>query len=377
MPQKKQDKRAGKGKVDTIFLILVLSLLTLGLVMLFSASYAYCYYRFGNSFAYITKQAIFAAAGVVAMLLISKFDYHILKKFSYIFFGFSLIMMVVVLFMDPINDAKRWIIIGGQTFQPSELMKFSVIVLFSYWISKDFSRMKTFRYGVLPFMAVLGVVAVLLVLQPHLSATILILTIGLFMMIIGGTSGKWFVLGGSLITAGLFYVVMFTNFIQYASSRLSTWMNPFSDPQGKGFQTIQSLLSIGSGGLMGLGLGNSRQKYLYIPEPHNDFIFSVVCEELGFIGASIIIILFMLLVWRGFIIAMRAPDKFGAMLVIGLILQVGVQTILNIAVVTNTIPNTGISLPFFSYGGTALLMLLSQMGIILSVSRNAALEKMR
>lgn len=235
--------------------------------------------------------------------------------------------------------------------------------------------MKTFRYGILPFLIVLGVISGLMVLEPHLSGTILILTIGIVMMFVGGVDLKWFALGVGLLAAGIVVVVMIPGIIEYAQSRLEYWLDPFADPQGKGFQTIQSLLAIGSGGVMGLGLGNSRQKYLYIPEPQNDFVFSIVCEELGLVGASIIVILFALLVWRGYVIAIRAQDKFGTMLSVGLTTQVGLQALLNIAVVTNTIPNTGISLPFFSYGGTALMMLLAQMGVILSVSRRAALEK--
>ena len=235
--------------------------------------------------------------------------------------------------------------------------------------------MKTFRYGILPFLIVLGVISGLMVLEPHLSGTILILTIGIVMMFVGGVDLKWFVLGVAALAAGVVVVVMIPGVIQYAQSRLEYWLDPFADPQGLGFQTIQSLLAIGSGGVMGLGLGNSRQKYLYIPEPQNDFVFSTVCEELGLVGASIIVILFALLVWRGYVIAIRAQDKFGTMLSVGLTTQVGLQALLNIAVVTNTIPNTGISLPFFSYGGTALMMLLAQMGVILSVSRRAALEK--
>ena len=235
--------------------------------------------------------------------------------------------------------------------------------------------MKTFRYGILPFLIVLGVISGLMVLEPHLSGTILILTIGIVMMFVGGVDLKWFVLGVAALAAGVVVVVMIPGVIQYAQSRLEYWLDPFADPQCLGFQTIQSLLAIGSGGVMGLGLGNSRQKYLYIPEPQNDFVFSIVCEELGLVGASIIVILFALLVWRGYVIAIRAQDKFGTMLSVGLTTQVGLQALLNIAVVTNTIPNTGISLPFFSYGGTALMMLLAQMGVILSVSRRAALEK--
>ena len=235
--------------------------------------------------------------------------------------------------------------------------------------------MKTFRYGIVPFLIVLGIIAGLMMMEPHLSGTVLIATIGVVMMFVGGVDLKWFALGVGVLAAGIVVVVMIPGVIQYAQARLEYWLDPFSDPQGLGFQTIQSLLAIGSGGVMGLGLGNSRQKYLYVPEPQNDFVFSIVCEELGLVGAAIIVILFALLVWRGYVIAIRAQDKFGTMLAVGLTTQVGLQALLNIAVVTNTIPNTGISLPFFSYGGTALMMLLAQMGVILSVSRRAALEK--
>ena len=235
--------------------------------------------------------------------------------------------------------------------------------------------MKNPRYGVWPFLVLLGVVVMLMLLEPHLSGTILIVSIGVVMMFVGGTDLKWFMLGGVLIGVAIVAAVLIPGVVPYAMDRLQYWIDPWSDPQNKGFQTIQSLYAIGSGGLMGVGIGNSRQKHLYLPEPHNDFVFSVVCEELGFIGATLIILLFVLLIWRGYVVAMRCRDRFGSMLAVGLTTQVGVQTVLNIAVVSNTIPNTGISLPFFSYGGTALVMLLCEMGVILSVSRQTNIEK--
>lgn len=366
---KKIDKKAAAG-YDVSFLAIVLVLVSFGLIMLFSASHAYTLYRFDNSFYFISKQSIFAVVGIVCMFFISKIDYHIYRKFAYVILGVAIVLLVIVLFMKPLNGARRWIIIPYVgTFQPSEIAKFAIVIIFSHIACTNFSKMKTFKYGVLPFAIVMGTMCVLMLLEPHLSGTILILLIGIVLMIVGGTGFKWFALGGGLCTAGLIYVVMFTNVISYASSRIQLWRDPWLDPIDKGFQTIQSLLSIGSGGLFGLGLGQSRQKYMYIPEPHNDFIFSVICEELGFIGAVVVILLFVALMWRGFAIAMKAKDKFGAMIVIGLTVQVGLQALLNIAVVTNTVPNTGISLPFFSYGGTSLMMLLAQMGIILSVSR--------
>lgn len=353
----------------------MLILVAFGLVMLFSASYAYAYYNEGNSFHYITRQAIFAVAGIAAMLIISKIDYHIYERFCYVIWIVAVALLVVVLFMPPINFARRWIIIGGMTFQPSEIAKFAVIVVFAHLIDRNYKQLKTFRYGVLPFMAVLSITIGLMVLEPHLSGTILIVTIGFAMMFVGGTGTKWFLIGGGLIAGALVCLLLFTDVLEHAIPRLQMWKDPFIDAKGDGWQTVQSLLAIGSGGFFGLGLGNSRQKHLYVPEPHNDFIFSILCEELGLVGALIVIILFILLVVRGFAIAMKAKDRFGSMLAMGLTFQVGLQALLNIAVVTNTLPNTGISLPFFSYGGTSLLMLLGQMGVVLSVSRFSRLEK--
>lgn len=363
------------GQMDTTFLVLVLVLVVFGLVMLFSASYAFAYYNYGNSFHFILRQGIFAVGGVTMMLAISKIDYHIYEKFSYILIGLSVVLLIVVLFMEPLNNARRWINLGFTTFQPSEVAKFAVIVLFAHLINVNYKRLQTFRYGVLPFMAVLAVICGLMVLEPHLSGTILIVTIGFTMMFVGGTGTKWFVMGGVAIVGALAFLLLFTPLLEHAIPRLEMWQNPFIDKQGDGWQTVQSLLAIGSGGVFGLGLGNSRQKHLYVPEPHNDFIFSILCEELGLVGGLIVILLFILLVVRGFAIAMKAKDKFGSMLALGLTFQVGLQALLNIAVVTNTVPNTGISLPFFSYGGTSLLMLLGEMGIVLSVSRHANIEK--
>jgi cell division protein FtsW len=370
-----ETQRPGRGNIDVTFLVLVLLLLTFGLVMMFSASYAYAYYRMDDSFYYIKRQLLFAVGGLGVMIFLAYFDYRWWRKLALPVFAASILMLVVVLFMPERNGAKRWIELGPLTFQPSEIAKFAVILMFASMVALYGEKMHSFRYGILPFAAVLGAVAALMVLEPHLSGTILILSIGAVMMFVGGTDLKWFLLLLCVLVAAVGIVVLIPGVIEYAQSRFQYWLDPFSDAQGKGFQTIQSLLAIGSGGFMGLGLGNSRQKYLYIPEPQNDFVFSIVCEELGFVGAAIIVILFALLVWRGFVIAIRAKDKFGSMLAVGLTTQVGLQALLNIAVVTNTIPNTGISLPFFSYGGSALIMLLAQMGVVLSVSRQAALEK--
>ena len=372
---RKKRIRAERNGIDLTFLFLVLILLSIGLIMMFSASYASSYYETGDSFYYIKRQLLFAVVGVVMMLAIANIDYHILHRFAFLIYAGTLFLLVVVLIVPTREDAKRWINLGFTTFQPSELAKFAIVLIFAHLISVNYERMKNPRYGVWPFLVLLGVVVMLMLLEPHLSGTILIVSIGVVMMFVGGTDLKWFMLGGVLIGVAIVAAVLIPGVVPYAMDRLQYWIDPWSDPQNKGFQTIQSLYAIGSGGLMGVGIGNSRQKHLYLPEPHNDFVFSVVCEELGFIGATLIILLFVLLIWRGYVVAMRCSDRFGSMLAVGLTTQVGVQTVLNIAVVSNTIPNTGISLPFFSYGGTALVMLLCEMGVILSVSRQTNIEK--
>ncbi|WP_308753753.1 putative lipid II flippase FtsW [uncultured Anaerotruncus sp.] len=372
---RKKRIRAEKGGIDLTFMFLVLILLAIGLIMLFSASYASAYYETGNSFYYISRQLLFAIVGIIGMFVVANIDYHILHRFAFLIYIGTVFLLILVLFVHTREDARRWIPLGFTTFQPSELAKFAVVLIFAHLISTNYEKMKDPKYGVWPFLALMGVVVLLMLLEPHLSGTILILSIGIIMMFVGGTDLKWFMIGGLLLAAAVVVIVLIPGVIPYAMSRIQHWRDPWIDPQGKGFQTIQSLYAIGSGGLMGVGIGNSRQKHLYLPEPQNDFIFSVVCEELGFIGATLIILVFVLLVWRGYVIAMRCRDRFGSMLAIGLTTQVGVQTILNIAVVSNTIPNTGISLPFFSSGGTALVMLLAEMGVILSVSRQTNLEK--
>lgn len=365
-----------EGRIDITFLSLVLILLTIGLVMLFSASYAYSYENYNNSYRFIIRQAGFALFGIAVMFFVSKIDYHFWRKCAWIVFGAASLLLVVLLILPPMvsgMDVKRWIVIGPVNFQPSEIAKFAIILVFSTLIASNQKLMKKWPF-VLFLTAILGVTCLLVVLEPHLSATVLIFAIGIVLLIVGGLQ-KRYIIGGAAGGVLLLILAITTGLIGYGSDRIKYWLDPWLDPKGNGYQTIQSLLAIGSGGILGRGIGQSRQKYLWVPEPHNDFIFSIVCEELGLIGAMVIIILFALLVWRGFTIAMRSPDKFGSLLAIGLTFQVGLQAMLNIWVVTNTIPNTGISLPFFSYGGTSLVILLAEMGIILSVSRGASMVK--
>lgn len=374
--KKKKKSVVQKGKLDITFLSFVLLLLTIGLVMLFSASYAYSYEYYQNSYKFISRQAAFAAVGLCLMFFISKIDYHFWRKFAWAIFLISTLLLIVLLALPPMvsgMDVKRWIVIGPINFQPSEIAKFSIILLFSSLIAAHQHEMKGFKF-ILFLGLILAFTCGLIVLEPHVSATVLVFAIGVTLLFIGGMQKRW-IIGGIGAGAGAVALAFATNVISYGSSRIKYWRDPWLDATGKGFQTIQSLLAIGSGGILGRGIGQSRQKYLWVPEPHNDFIFSIVCEELGLVGAIVIILLFALLVWRGFTIAMRCPDKFGSLLAIGLTFQVGLQAMLNIWVVTNTIPNTGISLPFFSYGGSSLVILLAEMGIVLSVSRSADIEK--
>ncbi len=373
---KKKKSEPLNGKLDITFLALVLILLTTGLVMLFSASYAFSYEQYGNSYKFISRQALFAAVGVVVMLLISKIDYRFWRKFAWVLYIVSIVLLAVVKILPPMlkgKDVKRWIVIGPINFQPSEIAKFAVILLFASLIAANHKQMKSFKF-VAFLVLLLGIPCVLVVVEPHLSATVLIFAIGIVLLIVGGLQ-KRYIIGGVIAGVGGGALAIATGVISYGSDRIKYWLDPWADAKSKGFQTIQSLLAIGSGGILGRGIGQSRQKYLWLPEPHNDFIFAIVCEELGLVGAIVIILFFCLLVWRGFTIAMRAQDKFGSLLALGLTFQVGLQAMLNIWVVTNTIPNTGISLPFFSYGGTSLLILLAEMGIVLSVSRGASIEK--
>ncbi|MBQ2939041.1 MAG: cell division protein FtsW [Clostridia bacterium] len=361
--------------MDAPFILILLLLLAIGLICLFSASYIYADYYDGDSFFYIRKQFIFALIGIVALFGVSFFDYHILHRLTWPIFGLSLLLLIVVFFVPSPTGIQRWIDLPGiGGFQPSELAKFAIILAFSHLISINHKRMNKFTVGFVPFVCLLGVVAALVLFEPHLSGTILIVAIGAILMFVGGTNPAYLLGVGAL---GIGAVVLLVGVFGYEAERIAVWQNPLevfnsgSEGRDMAWQTVQSLYAIGSGGLMGLGLGNSVEKHLFLPEPQNDFIFAIVCEELGFVGAALIIVLFGLLVWRGIVISMRAADKFGAMLAMGISAQIGVQVILNIMVVTNLMPNTGIGLPFFSYGGSSLVMIMAQMGVILSVSRQA------
>lgn len=365
------------GSIDTPFLGLTIALLTIGLIMLFSASYPYAYYYKDSSYYYFIRQIVFAVAGLVAMLLMSKINYKILKAIYKPVFVVTIALLVIVLFYHTnFKNFKRWIPLGPVTIQPSDLAKFTIILTLAVYISKYYKKMKTMKYGILIPVGIIAVFCGLIYLEHHLSCTILMFFIGACLMFAGGSDWKLFAFGLAVIALLGFLVVSFPTLIEnYAGERIVAWLDKDYDPMGSRWQTNNSLYAIGSGGFFGAGLGNSKQKYLYVSEPQNDFIFSIVCEELGFFGAAIIIALFAALVIRGLIIASRCKDKFGSLLVIGVVAQIGLQVVLNILVVTDTLPNTGFALPFFSYGGTAIFMLLFEIGVVLSVSRKTNQQK--
>lgn len=365
------------GSIDVPFLGLTIALLTIGLIMLFSASYPYAYYYKDSSYYYFIRQIVFAVAGLVAMLLMSKINYKILKAIYKPVFVVTIALLVIVLFYHTnFKNFKRWIPLGPVTIQPSDLAKFTIILTLAVYISKYYKKMKTMKYGILIPVGIIAVFCGLIYLEHHLSCTILMFFIGACLMFAGGSDWKLFAFGLAVIALLGFLVVSFPTLIEnYAGERIVAWLDKDYDPLNGRWQTNNSLYAIGSGGFFGAGLGNSKQKYLYVSEPQNDFIFSIVCEELGFFGAAIIIALFAALVIRGLIIASRCKDKFGSLLVIGVVAQIGLQVVLNILVVTDTLPNTGFALPFFSYGGTAIFMLLFEIGVVLSVSRKTNQQK--
>ena len=365
------------GSIDIPFLGLTIALLTIGLIMLFSASYPYAYYYKDSSYYYFIRQILFAVAGLVAMLLMSKINYKILKAIYKPVFVVTIALLVIVLFHHTnVQNFKRWIPLGPVTIQPSDLAKFTIILTLAVYISKYYKKMKTMKYGILIPIGIIAIFCGLIYLEHHLSCTKLMFFIGACLMFAGGSDWKLFAFGLAVIVLLGFLVVSFPTLIEnYAGKRIVAWLDKDYDPLNGRWQTNNSLYAIGSGGFFGVGLGNSKQKYLYVSEPQNDFIFSIVCEELGFLGAAIIIALFAALVIRGLIIASRCKDKFGSLLIIGIVAQIGLQVVLNILVVTDTLPNTGFAFPFFSYGGTAIFMLLFEIGVVLSISRKTNQQK--
>ena len=383
-------------RFDVPFLVITLVILAFGLIMLFSASYARQSYTNAGPMNIFTQQLFFAVVGIVIMFITSRLPISLISRWSGVLLLVSVVLLVLVLFIGVrVNGATRWMGIGGERgfrFQPSEVAKLAVILGFAHMICRFGKKMSTFKYGVFPFLVITLILAVLLYLQPHLSGVIIIMTLAAIMLFAGGTKIRWFLLAGALAAIVILIIALssmtrvpvsepgydgeqstkivwdFSRF-GYAGRRINSWIDPESDPLASGFQVRQSLNAVGSGGLLGQGLGQSRQKHLHLPEEHNDFIFAIVGEELGFIGSMLVLMLFVLLIIRGYWLALNAKDRFSWLITIGITSLLAIQVFLNVAVVTNLVPATGISLPFFSYGGTALLVQMFQMGIVLAVSR--------
>lgn len=376
----KEDPRAlrrPEERVDYPFLILVLLLLTVGLAVLYSASYAQSEYDTGYEIStkYLQKQAVCAAIGLFAMYLFSRIPAVVWYRLAWPIYGMSILLLLSVLVVgEEVNGARRWINLAGLQFQPSEIAKFAMILLFAR-LTRGFGlEAKRFRYGVLGFGTALMGILIPLALEKHLSAIMLMGMVAVVMMYVAGTSPKWLLAGAA---GAVVFLVIYISFMGYAGDRVTAWLHPEQDPGDTGYQILQSLYAIGSGGLFGLGYGKSRQKYLYLPFQYNDYIFAICCEELGLVGALAIILLFAAMICRGYWIALHAEDRFSTIFAAGLTTLIAVQTILNLCVVTNLLPSTGIALPFFSYGGTALAVNLGEMGIVLSISRHKNKRKLQ
>ncbi len=380
------------GDISLTFFAYVMILLVVGIIMMSSASYAWAYSEHdGDGLYYAKHQAINALIGFAALIFFMKMDYHnfkiiripFLKKFNIaglLYIGGAVLLILVLLYGNDEGGAmgaRRWLQLGPVGFQPSELAKFTLIIYFAYSMERDGNKMNTFKVGIAKYMILFAVYAVLIYLEPHLSGIILLGTIAVVMILCGGANRKQFLLLSAAALLLAIVVIKWQAGIEgsYVAKRIKSFNDPFADVLNDTWQTANSLIAIGSGGLFGLGLGNSRQKYLYLPETKNDFVFPIVCEELGFVGALAIMIVFLLLIIEGYSIAARCKDKFGSLIAVGITTQIGIQTILNLAVVSNLVPNTGISLPFFSYGGTALVMQLAEMGIMLNISQQRYYEE--
>lgn len=383
--KKETNKQEVKGfssflnnSVDFTLLITILILLSIGLIMVLSASAPSSAQKYGTSYKFFVKQLGFAIAGIFMMWFISKIDYRIYQKFYKIAYIVSIILLCAVfLFGSDSHGAKRWIDLKIFSFQPSEIVKFLIIIFYAEMLVKNRATLGKFWKGIVYNLLFLIPIIGLLLLEPHVSTSLVIIIVCCIMMIMAGCKFWQFLVsglvvggtGGGIATVLYFVSETFRNKFQYIVTRVITFTDPWKDATDSGWQIIQSLYAIGSGGLFGVGLGESKQKYLYLSEPHNDFIFAVLAEELGFVGCLVVFLLFAIFIWRGILIAMKAPDMFGSLVAIGITALVGVQVLINVAVVTSSMPVTGMQLPFFSYGGTALFLLLCEMGVLLNISR--------
>ncbi|TDT61859.1 putative lipid II flippase FtsW [Fonticella tunisiensis] len=358
-----------RGPVDFPLFITILILLAIGINMVFSASMVEDYYKHNNTMYHLIRQLVWSGFGLFAMIVMANVDYFKLKNKKLIFFGMAatIVLLVVVLFMPPLNGARRWIGVGGLGIQPSEIAKLMLIIYLSDNISRKGEKIKSFTYGVLPVLFISGIFAALIILEPNMSTTMIILATAFALLFAGGVPLKYLT---GLLMVGLLGAVVLIAIAPYRLQRVTAFLNPWSDPLGDGYQAIQSLYALGSGGFFGVKLGQSRQKFHYIPEAQNDFIFAIIGEELGFIGVLIIILLFAFLIWRGMKIALSCKDKFGSLLATGITTLIAVQSSINFLVVSSFMPVTGVTLPLISYGGSSLVFTMASLGVLLNISRH-------
>ncbi len=378
---KKKDGLPSENKrFDAVFLIAVILITLYGTIMVFSAGYAYAYARYGDALYFVKKQTIWLLIGFAVMYFASNIKPSVYEKYTVYLYAATIVLLILVLIIGMVgNGAQRWISIGPLTIQPSEIAKLTMIMMLAKYFSKyeeratdQKNRKNIFVFGTLiPFLIMLLPI-LLVMLQKHLSCIIILGLIGLILIFLAGINPRYIYAFCAMGAAGVTYIAFFTD---YTKERITVWQNPEAYKLTGGWQTLQGLMAIGSGGVFGLGLGNSILKHCYVSEPANDMIFAILCEELGFFGAALALLLFAFLIGRGAIIAIRSENTYSRLIALGICIKMAVQVLLNVAVVTNTIPNTGISLPFFSYGGSSLVMLFFEMGIILSVSRNSKIAK--
>ncbi|MGL4873648.1 MAG: stage V sporulation protein E [Clostridium sp.] len=372
--KKLSKKRKIKEPIDIWLLAITVTLLSIGVVMVYSASSYFSMFDSNDSTVFFRKQFMWAILGIIALFIMSRIDYHNFrnKKIMYILYGVTIILLLAVFAFPATKGAQRWIKLPGLSFQPSELAKYTVVLFLAYKLTKIGKGIQNFRKGVIPTLGYAGLIAGIILSQKNLSIASVTMMVSFAMIYISGARFKHMfgVIAPALVSAA----ILFTVSSEYRYDRLTNFINPWADPAGNGYQLIQSLYALGSGGITGLGLGQSRQKTMYMPEPHNDFIFSIIGEELGYIGCLTIMVLFIFFIWRGIKISMEARDSYGALIAIGITAIIGIQCLINIAVVTGSMPVTGVPLPFISYGGSSLVINLAAVGILLNISRQKKRE---
>lgn len=354
---------------DLVLLGAILALLGIGFIMVYSSSAVRGFIQYDDPYHYLKMEIMWVTLGLFAMFFSMRVDLRWLRQFAKpaLFLAIALLIAVKIPGIGrKVNGADRWIGLGPMSIQPSEVIKLSMVLMMSHLLALNPYKIESFRKGVLPILGLMGVIAGLIMLQPDLGTTLVIAATTFFMLIAAGARVSHML---ALAGTGLGLVVAAIAAAPYRMRRIFAYLDPWADPLGNGYQTIQALLALGPGGLFGLGLGQSRQKFLYLPENHTDFIFAMIGEELGFIGATLIILLFFLFAWRGFRVAMRAPDAFTGFLAVGLTAMVSVQAMINMGVVSGVLPVTGITLPFISYGGTSLVFTMLGVGVLLNISR--------